>query len=338
MLERRDPTRLGAAGVRLSPSLGRFIWEVSGPHQLALSALSVLVFLLSTAPLEVQRRMVNDAFKGGQFQPILALALAYVGLAIAEGAVKLAMNVYRGWVSETTVRSLRRTVHLLLREASSDRVAADALGIETSMMLAEAEPIGGFVGVSVSEPMMQGGLLLAVFGYMTYLEPLMALVALLVFCPQIVFVPLMQHAINLRVARRISALREVSVAMMGEPGAHFHVGQDLDVRIDDVFALNMGIYKLKFSMNFLMNLLHHSGTAGVLAAGGWFVVHGQTEVGTVVAFVSGLAKINDPWGDLVNWFRDLTATATKYDLIAQAVNAIAEETETPLGTPVDVVE
>jgi hypothetical protein len=53
--------------------------------------------------------------------------------------------------------------------------------------------------------------------------------------------------------------------------------------------------------------------------GGRLVVHRQTEVGTVVAFLSGLSRISDPWGDLVNWFRDLTVTGTKYGLISSAV-------------------
>ena len=45
----------------------------------------------------------------------------------------------------------------------------------------------------------------------------------------------------------------------------------------------MGVFEFKFSMNFLMNALFQMGTAGVLAAGGWFVVTGETEIGTVVA-------------------------------------------------------
>ena len=48
-------------------SLMGFVQKVSFKHQIALSFLSVLVFVLSTAPLEVQRRIVNDAFKGGDF-------------------------------------------------------------------------------------------------------------------------------------------------------------------------------------------------------------------------------------------------------------------------------
>jgi ABC-type bacteriocin/lantibiotic exporter with double-glycine peptidase domain len=84
----------------------------------------------------------------------------------------------------------------------------------------------------------------------------------------------------------------------------------------------MGIFKLKFSMNFLMNLMHHAGVAGTLGLGGYLVVLGEAEVGTVVAFVAGLKQLNDPWGGLVDWFRDLRVTQAKYGLLRQALDAL----------------
>ena len=68
--------------------------------------------------------------------------------------------------------------------------------------------------------------------------------------------------------------------------------------------------------------MHHLGLAAILALGGYYVVTGKTEIGTVVAFVSGLAQVNDPWGDLVNWYRDLKVTQTKYDLIVRALTML----------------
>ena len=55
-------------------------------------------------------------------------------------------------------------------------------------------------------------------------------------------------------------------------------------------------------------------------AGGWLAVAGRIEVGTVVAVVSGLGKLNDPWGDLVNWAREWSVDSVKYRLFADAVN------------------
>ena len=47
-------------------------------------------------------------------------------------------------------------------------------------------------------------------------------------------------------------------------------------------------------MNFLMNVMHHSAVAAILAVSSWRAVRGDIEVGTMVAFVSGRAKLNDP--------------------------------------------
>ena len=258
-------------------------------------------------------------------EPILWLALAYAGVALAEGGIKLVLNVYRGWTSEHAVLRLRGTIFSLAGIASDSDAAtrAEAEGVEISMVLSETVPIGGFVGVSVSEPMLQGGILLSVFGYLVYIQPVMALLCIGVFSPQLVFVPLIQGAINRRARARIRTLREVSGAMVADAHGANETPSYQVARIDHVFDLNMGIYKLKFTMNFLMNLMHHLGVACTLGIGGWYAVTGRIEVGTLVAFISGLAKVNDPWGDLVNWFREMTEVRVRYRLVADATGTLA---------------
>jgi ABC-type bacteriocin/lantibiotic exporter with double-glycine peptidase domain len=91
--------------------------------------------------------------------------------------------------------------------------------------------------------------------------------------------------------------------------------QAQELRVEHVFQLNMGIYKFKFTLNFVMNILTALGTAVILGLGGYYVIVGQTEIGTVVAFVSGLSKITSPWGDLVNWYRDFRVTQERYRLV-----------------------
>jgi ABC-type multidrug transport system fused ATPase/permease subunit len=193
----------------LPPTIFGYIRRFTLRSQLALAALSVVVFLLSAAPLELQRRIVNDAISQGAVASIIWLALAYAGVAVAEGAVKLGMNIYRGWISENAVRQLRNTIHATMGTATNAG-SSEAEGVEVSLILSEVEPIGGFIGVGTSEPLLQGGILISVFGYMIYLQPKIALVSLLVFSPQLIFVPWMQYSINRRVGMRIRILREVS--------------------------------------------------------------------------------------------------------------------------------
>jgi ABC-type multidrug transport system fused ATPase/permease subunit len=307
----------------LPQTLFGYVWRSSARHQVALCLLSVTVFALSAVPLELQRRIVNDAIAQGATRTILWLALAYGAVALLEGGIKLCLNVYRGWVSERSVLDLRHRIGALTANAVLAEDRAMAEGVEISMMLSESEPIGGFVGVSLSEPLLQGGILLSVFGYLTYLDPWMALLSLAVFSPQLVFVPLVQRAINRRAGERIRELREVSGGIVGATGDGVLGVQN--GHLDHVFTLNMGIYKLKYSMNFLMNLTHHLGVATALGVGGWLAVQGRLEVGTVVAFVSGLAKVNDPWGDVVNWFREMTVVDMRYRMVSEAMRWLARE-------------
>ncbi|MCQ0989356.1 ABC transporter transmembrane domain-containing protein [Jiella marina] len=302
----------------LPPTLSGTIWRCGVSEQVWLVILSAGVFLVNLAPLELQRRIVNQATQGGNLEAIFRLAAIYAGTAIALGLLKLGMNVYRGRVSENAVRWLRSAILDRVGHLALPKNRHIAPGVEVSLVLSEVEPIGNFVGVSLSEPILKGGILVSTFAYLAYLEPLMALVALLVLSPQFVFVPLMQSAINRRVGKRIATLRALSSDIIAEPlsGATKALGAE----IATVFQINMGIFKLKYSMNFLMNLMHHVGVAAILAVGGYYAVIGAIEVGTIVAFISGLAQINNPWGDLVHWYRELKVTQTKYGLITKALS------------------
>lgn len=296
-----------------------YVLVFTGKHQAGLALLSVAVFLLSAVPLELQRRIVNTIVDRGPFATVVSLALAYAGVALAEQSLKLGLNIYRGWVAENSVRTLRVLVgghHGLEHNAA-------ATGIEVSMILEEVEPIGGFTGVSVSEPLLQGGILVSVVSYMLYLDISLALLGLAFFLPQLVFVPLMQGAINRRAQARILTKRGLSGSVIEQAAAESDDWKWARAPIERVFSLNMGIYKLKFSMNLLMNLMHHFAVAVALGVGGWQVLQGHTEIGTVVAIVGGLGKLNDPWGDLVNWARELSVVGIKYRLFADVVNRAA---------------
>src|SRR4030095_11212418 len=93
--------------------------KVSGFHQCWLAILSALVFAAGLATTEVQRRIVNAAVAGGSVRILVLLALSYFGLGIVEGLLKLGMNVFRGWVSESAVRCVRTGIASLSRLIST---------------------------------------------------------------------------------------------------------------------------------------------------------------------------------------------------------------------------
>src|SRR5262249_59860924 len=98
--------------------------------------------------------------------PIWGLAMAYAGVALLEQSFKLALYVYRGWVSEDAVRPLRRTIHADGHSLGAEE--SQEVGTHAAMVVAEAEPIGGFVGLALSEPPLPAGILLSGVGYVAF--------------------------------------------------------------------------------------------------------------------------------------------------------------------------
>jgi ABC-type bacteriocin/lantibiotic exporter with double-glycine peptidase domain len=308
-----------AALIALPSNIYRYVWEASGWHQLPLVALTVLVSLLEVVPLELQRRIVDNAVKNRNYSFVLVLCAIYVGAVLFQGGVKLVLNIYRNWVGESAVRELRRRVHALVDATSAASSTLEAEGVQASMIVSEVEPVGSFVGGSVSEPLLQAGILCSVLAYMIHVDLRMAAVAILFFIPQLIFVPMMQRAMNRRTRVRVRIIRRLSIGVI-EGGGDPARNQADDERIERVFRLNMGIYKFKFSMNFLMNLSTQLQIIGALAAGAWAVLHDQLAIGGVVAFISGIGRITDPWGDLVNYFRDANINQVKFCLLRDAIN------------------
>ncbi len=97
------------------------------------------------------------------------------GSSLVQGGTKLALNIYRGWVGEQAKRDLRHRVHTVVEAPAAASPAAEAQGIAISMIVAEVEPIGGFVGESVSEPLLQIGIMVSVLAYLIHIDPWMAL-------------------------------------------------------------------------------------------------------------------------------------------------------------------
>jgi ABC-type bacteriocin/lantibiotic exporter with double-glycine peptidase domain len=49
--------------------------------------------------------------------------------------------------------------------------------------------------------------------------------------------------------------------------------------------------------------------------GGFLMMEGRSDIGTVVASISALEKINGPWRLLLNFYKELSSVRVKFDLI-----------------------
>lgn len=298
---------------RMPRHLYTYVWKVSATQQVRLCLLTVLVFPLSLAPLELQRRIVDDAIRNGLTDLLIWFGGLYLAVLLAHGALKYARNVYQNRIAEGVIRLLRRRIV----HDGNFGAQADA-GTKQSIIAAEAEKVGAFVGESLSFPLLQAGVVISIAGYMLIVEPLVAAIAISFFIPSLLIVPIIQNKVNRLAEERTTRTRELGEQVLSEDMAD---RKEPDSLIEAIYGLRLRIFYYKYFMKFVNNLIGHLGPLSVLMVGGWLVIRGETEVGTIVAFISGYERMVNPARDLLNFYRRLSAMRVQYRLVREAASA-----------------
>ncbi len=295
-----------------APTVFHYVWRMSGIHQLWLSLLAVALAALTMVPLELQRRIINDAVGDTDMGLLFTLGGIYAGVALIDATGKFVLHVYQGWLSESAVRYNREHLaELQLANGGEEGRAVTIIG-------SEVDKLGGFVGEGISEPVANLGMLIAIVGYMLVVEPLVALVALGLLAPQAAVVPWLQGMINRLIERRLGMLRDLGDLIVeradGEAGDRDQ--QALLRDLDAIYGNHMRIYVLKFLMKSSTNLMSAMAPLTVLLVGGYFVMSGQTTIGIVVAFLSGFQRMADPLSELLNYYRTAAQASVQHRMIA----------------------
>lgn len=299
--------------------LYRFVMAVTWRQQIPLCLLTFLVFPLTLAPLELQRRIINDAIGGANLDLLLWLGGLYLSIVFAQGVLKYLRNVYLERVGQGLSRRLRRRI------VDNESFGGDiAEGTKQSLIAAEAEAVGGFAAESLAFPLLQLGIVFSIAGYMLVVDPLVAVVALGLFVPSIVLMVVLQPRLNRLTGQKTEAQRALGEAVLEDDRVPTDGDADADDRttidrlIDQMYGLKIKIALVKHGLKFANNLLGHLGPLSVLVVGGWMVIEGQTALGTVVAFISGYDKMSAPARDLLNFYRRLSMMKVQYGMVREA--------------------
>lgn len=176
----------------------------------------------------------------------------------------------------------RRIVEARVEQARpGKRPRGPAEGQIVPMVANEVERVGGFVGVSLSEPLLQVGVLASILGYMLFIEPQVALISLVFFMPQVVVVPILQRRTNRYAGRKVGLVRELGERVADQELCIEHCDEH-EQHIKRIFDSRISYVRVKYLLKSLTNLFNHTAPLSVLVIGGWFVIQGRTELGTVV--------------------------------------------------------
>jgi len=316
----------------MPPSVYRYIFRYSKWQQVVVIILTLLLLPLAPVPLEIQRRLLDDAVANNDVDLLVWLALLYVGALLLASGIKLAMRIQRELISARIVHALRRSVYYhiytvtppaLLKESAEGGDVVDE-GAVVSMLSSEVEKLGGFAGAAISGPLLQIGTLFVVLGYMFYIEPLVASIALALYSPQFIIVPIFQARMN-----RLAGEKAITVRSLGNyivdnaepdllnkpPPEGFTILTDRILRLRTRFLMTKNIMKT------LNNLLIALGPFGVISYGGYLVIQGQVEVGVILAFVSGLERLGGPIRELIGSYGAITDARMRYRILLDSFPA-----------------
>ena len=307
-------------------SVYRYIFRYSKKRQVVVIGMTLALLPLAPIPLELQRRLLDDAVANKDVSLLVWLAALYVGALLLGAGIKLAMRIQRELISAQIVHTLRRSVFYCIYtmtppskiKASADGEDVVDEGAVVSMLSSEVEKLGGFAGSAISGPLLQVGTLISVLGYMFYIEPLVAAIALALYSPQCIVVPIFQARMNRLAAKKAIKVRELGTFIVDqaeeelleqEPPAVFTELTDAILRIRTKFLMTKNIMKT------INNLLIAMGPFGVISYGGYMAIQGEIEVGVILAFVSGLERLGGPIRDLIGSYSSITAARMRYGIL-----------------------
>jgi ABC-type bacteriocin/lantibiotic exporter with double-glycine peptidase domain len=298
--------------------LYRAIWQLTGQRQVLLIGLSLLVAALAAVPLKFQQLVVNNLVYGGNVRWLAWLCAGFLASILLSAALKFALGLQLSIVGERVVLLIRERLyanHVADGQGGANDVTPR--GTLVTMLAAEAEIVGSFAGSAISSPVVQLGTLVSVIGFIAISQPWLGLLALIVVVPQAVIVLGIQRRINAQVRARAQFLRNASDRISTSEMAQVEDGVVADFH--HIFAARRRIFTLKLSSKFALAAISALGKVGILFLGGWLVLKGRSDVGTVVASLTGLLRIEGPWRDLVSFFRAASTARVKYEMLAPAI-------------------
>ena len=239
---------------------------------------------------------------------------------LLSAALKFVLGLRLSVVGERVVLMIRERLYANhVGDAARDPAGAPQRGTLVTMLAAEAEAVGSFAGSAISSPVVQIGTLISVIGFIVASQPWLGLLALIVVVPQAAIVLGIQSRINLRVRERVQALRDASDRISTSNLARVEDEVVADFRA--IYQTRRRIFLLKLSSKFALGAISAVGKVGILFLGGWLVLEGRSDVGTVVASLTGLIRIEGPWRDLVSFFRTASTVRVKYAMLLPAIAA-----------------
>ena len=319
-------------------SIYRYIIRHSLRAQIVLTVIAVASFPFLYAFYELPKQIVNRVIQGdtGDFPAVLfgislsqleflfTLCGAFLLLVIANQGFKYAINVLAGRTGERMLRRLRYDLYARVLRFPLPHFRKLSQGEIITMITAEVEPLGGFIGDAFKLPIFQGGYLLVILAFLLVQNWVMAAAAVALYPLQFYIVPKLQRRVNSFAKERVRLVRRLS-DRIGETvtGVQEIHGNDtsayeraaMSAGLGDIYVVRLRIFIWKFVIKFLNNSINHLGPFCFYSIGGYFVIEGRLEIGTLMAAIAAHKDLAAPWKELLNYYQRREDARIKYEQV-----------------------
>ena len=325
----------------MESSIFKFVLKFSLREQIVLLVLTITSFPFFYLLLYLPKLIVNEAIDSdtsafpvevlgtefGQVGYLLVLCSIFLGLVLVNGGFKYFLNVHRGVVGERMLRRLRYDLFVRMLRFPLPRFRRTSQGELVSTIVAETDPLGGYIGDSIALPAFQGGLLVTLLIFMFIENPVLGVAAIALYPVQMWLIPKLQRKLNARKKERIRLARALSErigeVVTGIREIHTHDTSRLEraeysERVGEIYRVRVLIYRLKFFIKFANNFIAQITPFFFYAIGGYLVIEGDLTFGSLVAVIAAYEKLADPWKELLNFYQVKEDAKGKYELLLES--------------------
>jgi len=310
--------------------LYRYVAEQSLRHQLGLSVLVAVSAGLALIPIEMQRRLVNEAIGARSLTALGWYGVGFLVSALVVTTTKFAINLYQAYIAEQVLRRFRSHLYDRIQALPADRLAGTPPAQLVSVVLAEAGELTEFFGQAFSIPLVSGFTLITVSAYLVTLNPWT--LALLAFHPlEILVIPRLQRRVNRFSRSRVVLGRHLSTDVVHTVSRRSASAAEADEsadrtrfrrRLDRLLRTRLRSAVFANLIKWVGNAVARLGPFLIFIGGGWLIIArpGSFDLGRLVAALAAYDRLNEPWQELLDYYSLKEIAITRYAQILASVS------------------